>query len=83
MQTHLLIEKNDSPQRFFRMARSQNIPKKQRNKLASYKWENLVETDVEGIASVVQDRLMAGVVHRKLQALAQTGNDFITRALGT
>ena len=68
---------------FFAWLASKAIPRKQRTKLASYEWESLVETDVEGIASVVQDRLMAGVVHRKLQALAQTGNDFITRALGT
>ena len=69
---------------FFAWLGSQSIPKKQRTKLATYKWENLVETDVKGIASVVQDRLMAGVVYKKLQAFGtQTGNDFVTRALWT
>ena len=65
-------------------SQTQTIPKKQRTKLATYTWENLVETDVKGIASVVQDRLMAGVVYKKLQAFGtQTGNDFVTRALWT
>ncbi|CAG8586314.1 9848_t:CDS:2 [Paraglomus brasilianum] len=54
---------------FFAWLASKAIPRKQRTKLASYEWESLVETDVEGIASVIEDRLMAGVVHGKLQAL--------------
>ena len=52
-------------------------------RLASYDWDILLNTDIDGFTSIIGDRLVAGAVYNKIQQTTQTGNDFVTRALGT